>query len=165
MRKWWICLPLLLMMLSGCGAPTDYETMADQYLEPELPAAAEVRIWLPEDASVMTISDETAGTLYLCDSYSVAVQTLAAGDLDATLRSVTGYGAEALQLYALERGTVKRYECVWASAGEGGDQVGKAVILDDGSYHYAVTVFAPAGQAGGLAETWQEILGSIELEQ
>lgn len=164
MKKWWICLPLLLV-LSGCGTPKDYETMADQYLEPEPPAAAAVRVQLPEDASVMTISEDTAGTIYLCDCYSVTVQTLASGDLDATLRSVTGYGAGQLQLYKLEQEGLKRYECVWAAAGEGGDQVGKAVILDDGSYHYAVTVFAPAEQAGELAETWHEILGSVSLER
>lgn len=164
MKKWWICLPLLVF-LAGCGGPKDFETMSDAYLVPTTPVPAQVSIALPEDAVVMTMRNDAGGTLYLCDGYSLTVQTLAAGDMDATLRNITGYGKENLRLYELRTEDVVRYECVWACAGEGGDQVGKAVILDDGAYHYAVTVSAQAQQAGELSETWQEILGSVELEQ
>ncbi len=162
MKTWWICLPLLIL-LAGCGGPKDFETMGDSYLIPTTPEPARVSILLPEDAVVMTMQNETGGTLYLCDGYSLAVQTLEAGDLDATLRSVTGYGKDALRLYTLQTGSGLRHECVWAAVGEDGDQVGKAMILDDGAYHYAVTVLAQAERAGELAETWQEILDSIEL--
>lgn len=164
MKKWWICLPLLIV-LSGCGGQKDFETMSDQYLTPPVQNPARVSIQLPEDAVVMTMQNETGGTLYLCDGYTLAVQTLEAGDLDATLRSVTGFGRDTLRLYELRKDGVMRYECVWACVGENGDQMGKAVILDDGNYHYAISVLAPAQRAGDLAETWHEIFRSVELEK
>ena len=162
MKKWWLCLPLLLMLCS-CGGKTDFETMSDQYFVPDAPEPAQVNIQLPENAAVMTMENGSGGTLYLCDGYAVAVQVLEAGDLDATLRTVTGYGRDDLQLYTVQSGGVSRCACVWACAGEGGDQVGKAVILDDGNYHYAVTVMADYTEAGHLQDTWKSILNSVTL--
>ena len=163
MKKWWLCLPLLVL-LTACGGKKDFETMSDQYLMPSVTEPAQVSLQLPEEAVVMTMHSESDDTLYLCDGFTLTVQTLEGGDLDATLRSVTGYSREKLQIYELRKDGVTRYECVWVSAGEGGDQMGKAVILDDGSYHYAVAAIAPAEQAGTLAQTWQQILGSAQLE-
>ena len=40
-------------------------------------------------------------------------------------------------------------------------QVGNAVILDDGNFHYAVSVMADADQAAKLEDTWQHILDSV----
>ena len=54
--------------------------------------------------------------------------------------------------------------CVWAAAGEGTDQVGKAVILDDGIYHYAVAVLVPSEQAGEQEESIRQLLDSVQLE-
>ena len=103
------------------------------------------------------------GTLYLCDGYSVAVQTLPAGNLDATVREVTGYGRDKVQLWQQKEGEHSRYNCVWASAGEGGDQMCKATILDDGNYHYVLSVMAAAEDAGDLAETWQQLMDSFSI--
>ena len=62
-----------------------------------------------------------------------------------------------------EQGDYLRYECVWSAAAEEGEQVARSVILDDGYYHYAVTVMADFASAGELAQTWQELLGSVSL--
>ena len=56
-----------------------------------------------------------------------------------------------------------RYECVWTSVSGEGQRVSRAVILDDGSYHYCVCVSADAQNAGALQDTWQALLGSIVL--
>lgn len=164
MKKWWLCLPLLLI-LTGCGTEKDFETMSDQYIVPADTEPARVILELPEDAVVMTLQNDANDSLYLGDGFSVTVQTVSGGDLDATLRSVTGYSRENLQLYTLHRNGITRYECVWVSAGEGGEQMCRGMILDDGSYHYAISVFAPAEQAGALAQTWQQILDSAQLER
>ena len=58
---------------------------------------------------------------------------------------------------------VKRDDCVWTSAGEGEDQVGRATVWDDGAYHYAVTVMAGESQMRELSDIWQDILGSVSL--
>lgn len=163
MKKLWMVL-LLAAVLAGCGSPVDYETMSDVYVEPRLKAAAQLLVSLPPDAAVLTGEDGSAGSIWLCDGYTVELQTLNAGDLDATLRQTTGYGRDQLTVMELENGSLKRYECAWACAGEGGDQVARTVILDDGTYHYVVTLLTVAEQAGQLAETWQQIASSVTLD-
>ena len=57
------------------------------------------------------------------------------------------------------------YECVWTSAGEGGFQTARAKILDDGVWHYCLTVFAPAENVSSLQADWQSIFDSFGLDQ
>ena len=161
--KTFLCTLLAVILLTGCQQPKDFETMSDSFVEPEQPQAKEVVFQLPEDAAKAVL--ENSGTLYLCDGYSVALQTLTAGNLDATLREVTGYGSDKVQLWQRKEGDILRYECVWACAGEGGDQMGKATILDDGDYHYVLSVMAAAEDAGTLADTWQQLMDSFSIEQ
>lgn len=162
MKKYGILL-LLPLLLTGCSEPKAFETMSDVYLQPDTPAASQIVLELPEEAAAPAMTSEVGGSLYLCDGYSMIVQTLSSGDLDATLRQTTGYSRDKLQV--LERGTeaCKRYECVWAAAGEGEDQIGRAVILDDGEYHYVLSVMAGSSVAGELAQTWQRIIDSFSL--
>ena len=162
MKKWWLIL-LAGFLLTGCGQK-DMETVGDSYIIPNTPEPAAVYLELPEDAAMLTVQNETEGTLYLCQGYTVTVQTFPAGDLDSTLRQVSGFGVDELRLYTLEYDDVLRHACVWVSAGEEMDQVGKAVILEDGEYHYAVTVMVPAAQAKDLTDNIHQILNSIYLE-
>ena len=162
MRKRLICWVLLAVLLTGCGAQESFETVADLY---EQPAAApqELSLDIPQEAASPAMESAEAGSLYLCDGYTLTVQTLTGGDLDATLNQLTGFSAEHLTLMHTKAPSADRYECVWASAGETGDQVGRTVVLDDGSYHYAVSVMAPAETAGALTKTWQTIFDSMAL--
>lgn len=161
MKKLWIVM-VVAVLCAGCSGAATYEVVEDVYAEQPLPQPKEVSILLPADASVTTMEGD-GGTLYLCEGYSVILQTREAGDLDATLRAVTGYGREELSLMEVGSEELDRYECVWLSAGEGGDQMARTVILDDGNYHYTVSLLADAQQVGALAQTWQDILGSISL--
>lgn len=159
-----ICLALVLALcLCGCGAQQTVETVTDEIITPVVAMAQEVNLALPEGASMEVAEAEDTGKLYLCENYTVAVQTLEAGDLDKTLRTVTGYGREDLTLMQRRDGAYDRYECVWAAAGEGQEQVGRTLVLDDGSYHYTVTVMAPASQAGELTEDWRALMSSVRL--
>ena len=47
-------------------------------------------------------------------------------------------------------------------AGEGGDRVGRCVLLDDGHYHYVLTVLMDAGLAGDLAESVNALCASFK---
>ncbi len=161
MKKLCLCVALVLL-LTGCGQPEDFETMADTYEEPQAVPAEQIWVLLPEEAAVHTAQSDGA-QLYLCDGYTLELQTLPAGDMQATLRSVTGYGSDRLTVMERRQGELDRYECVWVAAGEGGEQVGRTAILDDGRYHYVLTLMADAESAGKLAATWQGILDSFDL--
>jgi hypothetical protein len=57
------------------------------------------------------------------------------------------------------------YEGVWSAAGEAGDQVGRFLVLDDGSFHYCVTVLAPAQNAAQSMDAWNGLLDSVKLAE
>lgn len=161
MKKCWFLL-LAVLMLSGCGEQEVFEQVEDVY-QVMAPRAAAVYVQLPEEAAVTAMGSGKENAIYFCDGYTLTVQTLAGGDLDRTLRQVTGFSGEQLTLLKTRTGEVEGYECAWTCTGEGGDQVGRLLLLDDGAYHYAVTVMAEAEKAGELSLTWDTVFGSVTL--
>lgn len=152
-----------MLLLAGCGAPEEYETMLDVSYDQPASTAASIDLVLPEEAAECFLGDPQSGAVYLCDDYTVTVVTLPGGDLDATLRTVTGFGADRLQPMKVYDGTCKRYHCAWTAAGEGAEQTCRGVILDDGAYHYALTVMADSREAGALLPVWQQLMDSFSL--
>ena len=162
MRKLWI-VGILALFLTGCSAQETFETVGDVLVVQTSSHMQQVLLSLPDDVITPVLESQEAGKLYLCEDYMVTVHTMPAGDMQSTIKTLTGYTPDALTVMETVKDGVKRYECVWTAAGEGEDQVGRAVILDDGSYHYAVTVMADASAAGELTDTWQEIFGTFRL--
>ncbi len=158
------CCVLLMVavLLTGCGSPRVYETVTDVYESNHSVAAGKVALTLPEEAAQI-VSSQESGALYVCDGYSVTVQTLPGGDLEETVRTVTGFEKDALQIYEQARGDIRRYDCAWSCAGEGGDVVCRGVILDDGNYHYVMTVLAEAEQAGSLSRQINDLCASFDV--
>ena len=160
MKKWLVML-LCTLLLTGCSQPETLETVDDAYVIPEIPEAQQVSFWLPEGAS-LTVSEGT-GELYVCDDFTALVQIFASGDLEATVRAVTGYEKDRLELLGWKTAQGQRWECAWASAGESGDQIARTLILDDGNYHYTLTLQAEAEKGGELSDAWSEIFQTFEL--
>ena len=159
-----VCILLVLVaLLSGCAVQPAWETVFDQLETPVMAQMRQLDVALPKEATAPTLQSEDAGALYLCDGYTLSIQTMSAGDLDATMRSLSGFSKDQLTVMTTEKHGIRRYDCVWSAAGEGGDQVARAVILDDGNYHYAVTVMADFASAGDLADTWKDILDSVKF--
>lgn len=158
------CLGFLLVFLlfSGCAAEETFETIADDLVQSVTAPMAQVILELPEDAAAPA-SESDAGQLYLCDGYEILVQTMAAGDLDATLRSVTGYNREELTLMQTGNEGIRRYDLVWSCLGEKGDRVGRAAILDDGNYHYVLSVLTDADRAREFETVISELFESYSL--
>lgn len=159
----WILLAALL--LTGCGAEPVYEAVSDEMVQPVAAVMQQTALQLPEGAAVAVMQNDQTGTIYFCDDYTLTLQTLQGGDLDATLRQTTGYSKDVLKLVQTKPGDYVRYDCVWASSGEGEEQVNRAAILDDGCYHYVLTCMTPASQAEELQEQWQDIFTSFCLAE
>ena len=154
---------LLGLLLTGCSAQPTFETVDDMQVVAEAPQVQQVLLELPKEAQLQTAGIDSMDKLYLCDGYTVSVQIMEAGDLDKTLRSTTGYGREALTVMQTMAPTGECYQCVWATAGEGQTQVGRTCILDDGNYHYALTVLTPEKDSGALATQVQNLLDSFRI--
>lgn len=153
----------VMFLLAGCGGQETFESVADENLQSAMASMQQLKLELPAEAAVPAMESDDQGKLYLCDGYTLTVQTMEAGDLDKTLRQVTGFSQEQLAVMKTEENGVRRIQCVWTAAGEGGDHIGRALILDDGNYHYTVTVMAQSELAGNLTQQWQTILDSAML--
>ena len=159
------CLILMLaaLLLTGCAAEETAETVSDVYIQPVMSTMQQAVVSLPTDASVSVLENEDTGTIYLCDGYTVTLNSLPGGDLDQTLRQTTGFGKEDLALMETESGGIKRIHGVWTDAGETEQQVGRVMVLDDGSYHYVLTCMTDASRMKQLQPVWQDLFDSFRL--
>ena len=162
MRKVWI-IPLLMLLFTGCAAQETFETLED-----ELPVVQSAVPWqfyvsLPEEAAAPTFQDDTGTELYVCEGYTVSKQITPAGDLEKTVKQLTGKATAELQLLKTRDEACDRYDFVWTCAGEEGLQVGRACILDDGNYHYILSTLAQESVSGQLREVFSEMYESCKL--
>ena len=153
---------LAALFLAGCGKTETMETVADEMDVPVLAQPRKISVELPGQAEAALETD--AGQLYVTDDYEIAVETLDGGDLNGTLQALSGRTAE--ELTVLETRTedgMKRYEFVWAAAGEDGDRLGRGVVLDDGSYHYCMSVLRDAENPKKSQVVWSDVFSSFAL--
>ena len=161
MRKMIVVL-ISVLILAGCGSTQTLETIAD---EPVLAVSAEQRkvtVELPDDAAVMTMSCDNK-TIYLCGGYEICFEVLDAVDLDRTIKQVTGFHEEYLTVLKTGYEGFSKHEMVWSSAGETGDYLGRAVVLDDGDHHYVLSALAPADMVQNLEGQWEEMFASFQF--
>lgn len=155
---------VLAIFLTGCKAGKELETVMDSPILPRQAEKLEMLISLPENAASAVMSSEETGTVYFCDDFVLTMQTTASGDMHKTVADTTGYTYDRLPIIETAQGSAKRYDCVWTAAGENGDQVCRCAILDDGNYHYILTVMADAERSGELTqELWNDVFASFRI--
>ncbi len=160
--KKWLILGMLLLLLTGCGTQEAMETVSDEYLVPVGVLLREVAVELPAEAASPAVESDS-GRLYLCNGYEISIQTLQAGDLNATVRAISGYDQQDLTVMYRPEAGIDRYEFVWACVGEDGDQVGRAAVLDDGANHYVLSVLGDADMAKQNQPVWVRMFQTFHL--
>ena len=153
---------LTMLLLCGCAGEETMETVADELVQPVMAQPREIMVSLPGEVSVPTMEGD-AGRVYLADDYEICIQTMASGDLNATVQTVTGYEKDALTVMNTKMDGLERYEFVWVSAGEKGERIGRGVVLDDGSYHYVMTVLRDADTTENSQIVWNDVFASFQL--
>ena len=161
MKKLWLIL-VCGMIFAGCGAEQTMETVADEQVLPVLAEPREIFVSLPDD-TVLPAMESDSGTVYFCQDYDISIQTMESGDLRKTVESVSGYSPEDLTIMETALIDYTRYDFVWSAAGELGQQVCRASILDDGDYHYVLSIMGHADTAGEYGQIWSGILDSFCL--
>lgn len=160
MRKW-IVLLLMILLLTGCRAEETFETVADELVQPVMAQPGTISVQLPGETALPVIENDS-GRIYVCNDYEIVLQTLPSGDLEETMNALSGYGREDLTVMETFVDGVSRYEFVWASAGETGDQAGRGVILDDGNFHYCMSVLRTAENEKSQVN-WDQVFSSFTL--
>ena len=156
--KRWIWIFLLAWSLGGCGAQETLETVSDEWIVPAMAQPKEISVRLPEDV-MMPVLEQDQQRLYMAPGYEIMLETLSSGDLNATIRSLSGYEREHLTVFKTRQEDADRYDFVWTAAGENGERLGRAVILDDGDYHYCMSVLRDTT----VQTVWQDVFGSFAL--
>lgn len=151
---------MVALLLCGCGAVETMETVADEWVIPVAAKPKELRLELPGEALACAMESDT-GRMYFGDSYEVLVQTFSSGDLNDTLTELTGFPREELTVMQTQNGDIDRWEFAWAAAGEHGERIGRGVILDDGEYHYCLSVLQDA-DVTDCQIVWSEVFRSFE---
>ena len=155
---------MLALLLSGCGAEETLETIADDIPAQVVSASpAKISVRLPDNAAAPVL-ESGAEQVYLGEDYEIAIETRASGDLSGTITALTGFDASQLTVMHTQSGGVQRYEFVWACAGEKGDRLGRGVVLDDGSYHYCMSVLRDAEPEKKSQVVWSDVFASFSLE-
>lgn len=158
-----LLLACLLVFLTGCGAAQTFETITDTPYLPALAQMREMQLQMPQEAAVSVVNSDSGEKLYLCEGYVLTVQTLEGGNLEKTVQTLSGFSSDQLSLIETQGDHGKRYDWVWTAMGEGGQQIGRAAVLDDGSYHYCVSVMAQADTVSELQTQWNTLFGSFAL--
>lgn len=153
---------LTALLLSGCAAEETFETVADDWVAPVMAQPREISVRLPDNA-VAPVLESDSEQVYLSEDYEIVIETLSSGDLNATVQSISGYGKDQLTVMETQWDGVSRYEFVWVSAGERGDRLGRAVILDDGDYHYCMSVLRDADATEMSQVVWSDVFNSFAL--
>lgn len=161
MKKVWILL-ILSALLNGCAAEETLETVADDIVQPVMAQPAQTTVRLPDNA-VAPVLESNSEQVYLSEDYEIIIETVSGGDLSATIQKVSGYTPDSLTVMETEQDGAKRYDFVWASAGENGDLLGRAVILDDGNYHYCLSVLRDADTTENSQIVWRDVFDSFQL--
>lgn len=157
--KRWGCICLLMILLGGCKAEETLETVSDEWIIPVMAQPREISVRMPEDL-VLPVLEQEGRQLYMGPNYEIMLETMAAGDLQATIRNLSGYEQEQLTILETDQGEWNRYEFVWTAVGEQGHRLGRAVILDDGDYHYCMSVLRDAEES---LIVWQDVFQSFSL--
>lgn len=153
---------VLALVLCGCSAEQTFETVTDELILTASAQPRKILLTLPKETLLPAMETDN-GTLYLCDGYDVIVQTSENGDLDATVRQISGFGKEELTVMQTKAGEYTCYEFVWSAATDLGQQVGRAMILEDTDYHYSVCAIAPEKYAEEYQQIWNGIFDSVTI--
>ena len=138
------------------------ETVNDDLMEPAAAIKREVVVDLPGEAAIPTMENENS-RYYLCEDYEISMETFPAGDLNHTIEMLSGFDPEELTVVETEVNGINRYDFVWAAQGEEGEQLGRAAVLDDGNYHYTLTVLQDADKTEDTQIVWRTVFESFQL--
>ena len=156
-----LCYAVLACLLAGCGQEPVMETVADELVfsqaEPK-----QIQVHLPEE-TVLPVMETEDGSLYLCRDFEVSVQTLPGGDLERTVRSLTGFSAADVTIMETASDGLTRYDLAWSCAGELGPQVGRASILSDAGWHYCLTAMTAEENAQSYWEIFNGMFESFAV--
>ena len=160
--KKYVWVVMIAVLFCGCAAQDTFETISDEAILPVMVQPRDFTVELPGEAALPVVEND-AGRIYLCEDYEIVLQTLESGDLEKTMQTISGFGKEDLTVMETFSEDFTRYEFVWVSAGETGEQIGRGAVLDDGNFHYCLSVLQSAEKMNSSQINWNQVFRSFRL--
>ncbi len=163
------CFPIVLiltLLLCGCRAEPDWETVDDAAVQ--VSATVEppyiITYGVPADASMEPLSARNRG-LYVGEGgeYEIMSDVISAASLDDALRQISGFGLDELDVIETSRFGLPEYRFAWSSASDEGEYVSEASLVQDGGYYYALIFSTRQGLSGKYDDCAEEVFASFGL--
>lgn len=160
-----ITVALLALVLSACGPEETpvLETVGEGAYEQPKPVAADIEVMIPEEAVKEAMADGLGGELYTWEGHTLQLQTVEGGDIRRTVESVTGFDYDGLTVMASKKDGLMYYQTVWCTAGEEGTLLGRALIADDGNYHYCLSLLS--AEDSDSAEVYDRLCSTFSVSR
>lgn len=152
--KWlWMC--VVLCAITGCAAPTVYETVDDgPYPAQQIAAPGRLELELPDDCWMQTFADGT-GAVYAMEQGEISLCVLPSGPVEDTLRELTGLSNVAVMPISAAEGI---WEAAWATTAEQGVLACRTGIWERDGYHYCVSMMMPEDCAEALPAAFKALV-------
>lgn len=155
---------MVAVFLGGCAAEPVYETIGNA-MEDTLPVGAPgtIELTLPEDAEMQVIDGESGSKSYRIGDMELWTQVCEGGDISDTLEQVTGIRSDALTVMEYQLDEMSCNEIAWITNTDEGSLVCRTAVLDDGNYHYCISLMMPEENAQELSTSFSEIMDGVSI--
>lgn len=159
----WIMIVFAVVMFGGCGQEQDAqgESVQDATELRKGPAKYDMAMGLPSDGQAI-FEDETC-QVFSQEDVTVTTQIMQADSLEVLLKELTGMDQQRLTVMKTWQDEMPRYDLTWVSAGEGGLNVYRSAILDDGQSYYVATASVPEECAGKNTQRMEDWISTLVL--
>ena len=154
---------MLMLLLTGCSSETTYETIGNVWEESE-PTAVQgtMDFALPEGAR-MEVLEENGSKYYSVGNWEIWTQVYPSGNIRSTIELVTGLEPDMPTVVRQQVEDMTCHETAWSTTGEDGMKAARTAVLDDGNYHYCISVMVPESDAEEVGDFFTQILDSVSI--
>lgn len=158
MKRWFSCLLLLILTLTGCSVNQnpEFECLSDT-LDHHTAPSYYLATDLPSEAILTTVCDDGCCALFTCGECEIFQEIFLAETVDDALLSVTGRTAQQLGAIRVSDFPHDEYRFSWTAAGESGLYSCSGTAFFDGEYAYCLTLRCPEG----LEKEYESVLFDI----
>ena len=155
---------LAVLTLTGCAAEPTFETIGNVWDNPQVQdSPASIEFALPEDAQMEVMESNDTCKSYQIGDWMLWTEIHEGGDVRATMQTLTGMEAEALNITTHPLGQYQCHETAWAASGDEGEYVIRTAVIPHGQYHYCLSLKAPKEDSRSVGNFFSRILRNVYL--
>lgn len=165
MKRWFSCLLLLILTLTGCAVNQnpEFECLSDTLDHAAAPSYY-LATDLPSEAKLTTVCDDGCCALFTCGECEIFQEIFLAETVDDALLSVSGKTTRDLGAIHVSDFPFDEYRFAWTAAGENGLMSCKGTVFFDGEYAYCLTVRCPEGLEKEYESVFFDIMQTVSPE-